>query len=745
MKKTISVLLAIMMLLSCLSTITVAGVAYAAAPATLNNDPSFGLVQENENLALYINKNTGDFAIRNQKTGMLWYSTPTDAEQDKFAQGESKEALTTKLNVVYLTSSYNTPTVNSNSASVITERNGNDWILTFYFKGASTNFAIPVLLRLEKDYVHVELLIDRIKELGDTRVLKVELFPFFGAAGLKDKGYALLPDGSGSLMEFNRKHLNSYVFGASGEGMFYGTNPTEVAIQNYFTNWNESVRLPVLGMVKNNDAYLSIIESGAAVASYYGYVSRYINSYNTAYVGINVRDTQQRISSTGRNGKGFYYTDELPENYIARYYLLDGEDADYVGMAKKYREYLIENMGMSKVKETASNTLCINLYGSVKKAKHFLGIPYTGSEELTTYSEASELVDRLVESGVDKAYINYSGWGKGGLETTMSTKFSANSTLGGKSDMKELIEKVNGIANYNLSFDVDMQAFYGGNSDVKKFKNTAYGLDSSPVTIFKARVSAAGALDKTSIAHQLVHPGYMLDYANKFMKNATAQNVSSFSFNTIGDTLYCAYNLLDECTRDESAAAMSAIFQAASKNAGEKGIVSTSGGNAYAMPYVDLLVKAPVNASHNNISLQEVPFYQIVFRGYVNMAGDAFNLDSEQDDLLLKLAETGMSLYYDLMDAESTAFQDTTFTNCYACELDDHYDTMVTNYKKLSNVYNIVQDSTIENYEIIGDDIRVTTFDNGAKVYVNYADSDVNVDGIMISAKDFTVVGGANA
>ncbi len=742
MKKTISILLSLVLLLSCFSVLTFSA---GAAPAQLEENDDYSLIDENANLALYLNHETGDFAVMNQKTGTVWYSTPNDWESDKIAQGTTLTELTTTMTVQYLNSNYTTVTVMSDEASVIVEHQGKNWILTYFYKGNNRDFTIPVKLCLQKDYVSVELMIDKIKELGDSRVVYVDLYQFFGAAGLKDTGYGLLPDGTGSLMEFNRKVLNAYEFGAGNEGTFYAPNPTEVAEQNYFTNWNEPFRLPVYGMYKNGESYFNIVESGAATSEVHAYISAYKNSYNTIYSRVNVRDTQSRRSSTGTGASGSYYTDELPENYISRYYFLDGKDADYLGMAEKYREYLIETTGMDAVKESVSNTLCVSLYGAVKRPTHFLGIPYTGTRALTTYSEAEDFINRLSEDNVDKAYVNYIGWASGGLETTFSTDFTANSKLGGKKAFNSLIEKANSIENYHLSFDADLQAFYGGNSDIKKFKNTAYGLDSSPVTIYRARVSAAGSLDKNSILHQLIHPGFMLGYAEEFMANAAKKNVNDFSFNSIGSTLYCAYNLQNITTRDESAAIMRDIFKAANELAGESGIVNTMHGNGYALPYVDNVLDAPVYGSHNNIALQEVPFYQVVFRGYVNLAGCAVNLDSEQDDLILKLAETGMSLYYLLMDAESTAFQNTEFSSSYACAMDDHYYDMVANYKRMKPLYDAVGSSTISDYKVVNEDVRVTTFSNKAKVYVNYGSKEVTVKGVKIGAKDFTVVGGAEA
>ncbi len=743
MKKIISIIVTIVMILSCVSMVTLT--AAAAAPKTLAETPDFQLADSNKNIALYLNYISGEFALMNLKTGTIWYSNPIDRAEDKYAEGDTAEELNSQISVTYLNSSYSVQGVSSLDSSIVFEHRDNDWIMTFYFNEYFTNFSIPVMLSLKEDYLHVEVLIDKIVEMGDSRVLTVELFEFFGAANTKDKGYCLLPDGSGSLMELNEQVLIPYEFGVSGEGAFYDNNPTEVASQSYFTNLNEPLRLPVYGMVRNGEAFLNIIESGAAISNVHAYVSKYKNGYNAVYSVVSVRDTQTRRTVTGSSGTGNYYSEEIPENYVSRIYFLDKDESNYVGMAKQYREYLINELGMDKVDSNISNSLCVALYGAVKYQTHFLGIPYTGVKPLTTYSEAEELVDRLVADGIDKAYINYTGWASGGLETTMSDSFDLNSKLGGKKAAKKLIDKVNENDNYFLSFDLDLQSFFGNNGKIKKFRSTAYGLDAAPVTVFKARISAAGALDKNSISNQLIHPAFMPGYSKSFMDDASKYGVTSYSFNTIGETLYCAYNFSNIVTRDDSAKIMSEIYKNANEFVGENGIISTKGGNGYAVPYVDNVVDSPVYASHNNLALQDVPFYQLVFRGFTNLAGPAINLDSEENALLLKLAETGTSLYYLLMDADSTSFQETNFTASYACELDDHYDSMIKNYKRLKVVYDAIEDSTIEDHKIVNDTARITIFENGAKVYVNYGDDDAMIGGVSVPANDFVVVGGANS
>ncbi len=739
MKKAISFVLTIAMLLSCITAITFTT---SAAPAKLDVAGNYVLSDENANLALYVDNNTGDFGVMNKKTNTVWYSTPIDWESDKIAQSDSRSDLTAKIIVKYITSSYAVETINSNKAAVISERVGKDWIITYYFKSATTNFSIPMKLSLKEDYLHVELLLDKLNEMGDNRVLYVQMLPMFGAAGLNDTGYSFMPDGTGSLLEHNRKLRNSFLFGMNGEGLFYAPNPTEIATNTHFTNWNEPLRLPVFGSVKNGEAFFTIVESGAAVSELRAHTSRLYNSYNAIHACVNVRDTQTRESITGTDGTGSYYSDHIPENYIGRYYFLVGDDANYIGMAEKYREYLINEKGMTKVKDVASNNLSITLYGAIKKEKHFLGIPYTGADELTTYDEMMALVDRLQKDEIDKVFLNYTGWTP--LETTTYTSIKANSLLGGNKKLNKLIDKVENIDNYSLAFNLELQNFYKQNSDIRKYGDVAYGLDSSPVCIYFSRISAQGTRNGGIVLNQLIHPGHADELTETFLKNAAKRNVYNFSFESIGETLYCAYNMHDESTRDESAVNMTKVYQMASEAAGEKGIVSTGGGNGYAAPYVDNVVNAPVTNSRSMLASAEVPFYQIVFRGYTNLASSPFNLDSEQDELILRLAETGMSLYYKLMDAPSTSFRDTDYTALYACNLDDHYDTMVANYKRLKVVYDAVEDSTITNYEMISDDVKVTTFSNGAKVYTNYGDAEAVVGTVKIAARDFTVVGGAN-
>lgn len=697
---------------------------------------TFTLVDENKNLAFYINDITGFFAVVNKKTNAIWYSNPLDWEKDQIAKAANKEQLHSQLLVTYLNSSYDTLTISSSEAHIVSEHAGNKQIMTYVFSGATRNFSIPISYELKETYLDIKLMVDDIEENSDARITQITLLPFMGAAGLKDSGYGLIPDGSGSLMQFNKtcKNLSQYV------GYIYNRDLTASSNNASYVDLNETVSLPVYGMCKNGAAYLAIITEGDGTSAIKASVSRLFNSYNSISPHMVVRDTQVRKNSSGSTGAGVYYSEQRSGNLSLRVYPLDAANSSYVGMAKKYREYLIAEKGLTKLAEDSkvSNSLNIDLFCGVKSPMHFLGIPYTGVKELTSFNEVQGIITDLKEKNVENMVITLSGWSKGGMETTVTTKFNPESKLGGKSDAKDLINFAK-EKDVTLVFDNDVQTFYSATSSVKKFKHTAFDLSNTPVTVFPFDKSL-NVVVKAGKFNHLIHPTHMVTFANEFVDNALKAGVENFSFKTAGVDPYTAYNKDDLLTRDKSSVLMEQLFKSVAEKT--EGAISTRVGNSYVLGSVDNIVEVPVYSSYLIMSQTTVPFYQIALRGYVNMAPEALNLSSEVSELELKCAETGLSLFYQLMDSDSTDLLDTSFADYYACSYDDYVGLMTETYSRMKKVYDAVGNSSIKDYQIFDDNVRITTFENGAKVYVNYANSDATVNGVKVPARGYVAVGG---
>ena len=743
MKRKISILLVITIILSMLSVNALADeateVAADAPAAEVYSLEGFSLADENSNLAFYINDANGFFALQNKKTGMVWYSNPLDWEQDTIAREGNREELTSQLVVTYRNASFDEITIYSSAdADIVSEHNGKEQIFTYIFNGESRNFEIPISYKLEEDYLNVELKVEDIEENSDSRITNIILLPMFGAGGLNDQGYALLPDGSGSLMEFNveYKNLDRYI------GYVYERDLTSSASESTYNDLTERISLPVFGIKKNNDAFVSVISTGAGACSIRSFVSRMYSSYNTVCAQMIIRDTQTRRNAAEISGQGVYYSEDTPDSMVVRYYPLDAGKDSYIGMAEKYREYLIKEQGLSKLdnESTIANSLNVNILSSVKVPKHFLGVPYMGVSALTTFDEVGTIIDSYKSKSIDKLALTLSGWESGGLDSSTTTSFDPESKVGGKSGVQRLLEKAD-TEDVIVMFDANVQKFYGNSRDVKKFTHTAFDLSKTPVTIFPYSLSSYS----TSVSddfYQLIHPTYMVEFANEFTDDAIKNNVKNLSFMNAGLNPYAAYNDEDIVTRDVSAEKMRELFE--NVNNKTDGIVSTQGGNSYSLGNVDNIIEAPVYSSNLIIAQTSVPFYQIVLRGYVNLASEPFNLSSEPIELELKCAESGMSPYYQLMMAESTSFYNTSYSQYYACNFDDYFDISVETYNRLKVIYDAVGTSTITNHQIVSEFVRITTYENVAKVYVNYGETEATVDGVQIGARSYVVVGGAN-
>lgn len=699
---------------------------------------NFALVSENDNLAFYLNDVNGFFAIQNKKTGAIWYSNPLDWEKDLIAKNDNMLKLQSQLIVTYLNSSYDIITIMSTEAHIVSEHVGEKQILTYVFSGATRNFSIPVSYELKEDYLDVQLMVDHIEENSDARITQIALLPCLGAAGFKDTGYALIPDGSGSLMEYNKicKNISQYT------GYIYNRDITASSYNTAYVDLNETVSLPVYGMYKNGAGFLSIITEGEGTSAIKANVSRIYDSYNYAYSHIVVRDTQTHRNATGSTGIGFYYSDKRSGNLSLRVYPLDAEESDYVGMAQKYKEYLVEEEGLTHIEDnqTITNALNIDLFCAVKTPTHFLGIPYTGVKSLTTFDDVQDIITQLKGNNIDNLTITLTGWNSGGLESAVPLKFKTEGKVGSTKDAKNLVAFAK-EQNVNVLFDVDVQGFYSGTSKIKKFKHTAFSLANTPVTVYPFSKSLNRSVTSENFYH-LIHPKYMVDFADDFVTSALSNGISNFSFKTAGTDPYATYNKNNMLTRDNSVYLMKDLFN----NVDEKteGIISTKVGNSFVLSSVDNIVEAPVYSSNLIMSQTSVPFYQIALRGFVNMASTPLNLSSEVSELELKCAETGLSLYYQLMKSESTEFQNTTFTDYYACSYDDYYDIVVDTYGRMKEIYDAVGASEISDHEIITNDLRVTTYSNGVKVYVNYDTVEAAVGELKIPARGFYVVGGDN-
>src|SRR5699024_3012791 len=223
-------------------------------------------------------------------------------------------------------------------------------------------FTIPIEVQLGEDYVETKVLADEIvdgldqdemdeeERLKDpkSRLVSLKAFPFLGAeTSESEDGYLLLPDGPGAIVEFkqNRGSTNNiYKERIYGEDMAF-SNATS------YTG-RQCVRMPVFGIKSENQTLLGVVREGDVYAEINAAASETLTQYNwiTAEHLFRYKFFQPTSRQTH---EGFHtYSEEMErETRSIRYYILDGEEAGYVDMATRYREYLINELGLSKLEE----------------------------------------------------------------------------------------------------------------------------------------------------------------------------------------------------------------------------------------------------------------------------------------------------------------------------------------------------------------------------------------------------------
>ena len=258
----------------------------------------------------------------------------------------------------------------------------------------------------------------------------VNVLEYFGAAGQLETGYILVPDGSGSLIYLNNGKLTSPVYRQSLYGV--DLSISEPAESIHFV---EQALLPVFGMKAGDQAFMAIIERGDSVATITADVAGRQCSYNTVYTSFTLmpysklevkgRADGVEVAKTSINQ---YQSRLIDDDLVIRFRFLSGDRADYAGMAMEYRRYLEDRYGMRQLIDGSGMPLFLGLIGAIAKEKPVLGVPREVTVPLTTYAQAQQIVDQLIDAGVDRSPWNiWDGWTAGsGMDIRMVSITRAN-------------------------------------------------------------------------------------------------------------------------------------------------------------------------------------------------------------------------------------------------------------------------------------------------------------------------------
>ncbi|TYP76645.1 DUF5696 domain-containing protein [Paenibacillus methanolicus] len=594
------------------------------------------------------------------------------------------------------------------------------------------NFTVVLEYRLDGDSLVVNMPADRIAESQGFKIRNLELLNFFGAAGSDEQGYMLVPDGSGGLIHLNNGKSNAEVYAQRVYGDDYNDNSGrrgQVA---------ESVRLPVFGLKSGDGAWFAQIEKGDAIAAITADIGGRQNSFNHIHASFALRGEDELELYKGNEVDEIQLLSEsrYTGDIQVRYSFLDGSDATYAGMAKIYRERLAAEGKLTALDGEGALPFFVDVLGAVDKRKSFLGVPYKGIVPMTTFRQAGEIADTLAAKGITDVHMRYLGWFNGGMKHAVPSEVDLEGKLGSKSEFRLLAEKL-AAAGGKLYPDAAFQHVLRDSFAFKPASDAARFItrEQAMRTPYNR---AFNTMDYDLGLYWLLSPAKLPYFVDRFMADYGDYGIDAIALRDLGDLLHADYRASRVVFRDT---AKNIVTEQLGKLEQRFPNLLLTGGNAYALPYADKLINAPMEGSSFNIVDETVPFYQMVIHGYMDYSGSPINLSDEQDlqTQLLRSVEYGAAPHFLWTHESSSELKFTAYDSLFSTAYAGWIEEAAKMYAKSNEALGGLRSQPIVNRIVHQEGVVEVRYGNGDAVYVNYTDQPVTVNGTTVEATNFTV------
>ena len=590
---------------------------------------------------------------------------------------------------------------------------------------------IPIDFYLENGSVKVAVDPKNIKEFDIAQIISIGLTPFMCSGKNSPKGstdsYVVLPSGSGALMYTDDRGGDvARVFSSE----IYGDDLARSTYQD--TDNNSNLSMPFFGIKTGNNGIMATVESGADVCDIKAQAGDPTTGYSYAYAYCDVRG-QNRVYLTGVNRNK--YVDNLSniDPIIVSYDYLTGEDATYYGMAKRYRQKLVDD---GKLKKSGANKLLnVNLIGSFMKDNLFLGIPTENAKSLTTYEQATEMLTKLKDVSGGNMSAVLTGFGDRGVE---ARKIAAGYTLwgasGSKKDLQSFIENSNSLG-VPCFFNFDVLTFSASGAGISKNRDAALNNTHIAAPLKNYYISKRN-VDNSKYYRYLVARDKIQGVVDKTVDLANQYGINNISYDTIGALKYADY----KGDKYPSGYNMSNDINAAIKTVTDKDkTVLVDGAYDYAACAADVLTGCPVTSNRDWVFDADVPLYQIVFQGYKENYAAAINTAANPKEIFLKAVSTGSGLSFTLIHDYDIELVKENQYRYGSCVYEDNIGSIETYVSQCKDFLASVADKQITSHAILDGGVTKTVFEGGKTVYVNYGDKSVTAEGVTVPAQNFVV------
>lgn len=686
------------------------------------------LVAESDTYRLYYYEPRFSIKLENKQTGAVLESTVSDELDD----GKNNASWTGQMKsgivifaIIGTTNTYQLD-MNTTKNEIVTWYTDDGIYAELQFPDYQFSLGVEVALRGDDLVVRVPEGSVREGKEG-TYISTVSLFPFLGYSYLDNKtGYMLIPDGNGALIYLDDKE-GRYSTGFSR--LIYGNDVGMAGTVNSSYLWDtyetvtqpNDVMAPIFGMAHTDDqiAYLGIVEEGDERCSVECHPNGVMVDYNRCFAKFLLRDVYTQPMNNSKSGSiPVAEADRFHSDLTVRYRLLSGGDANYSGMARSYREYLLAG-GQITEQDCSYNTR-VDFLGT-EREEFLMG---TTAVKMTTADEIAQIYDQLRGEGVSSVLSVYKGWQKGGLYDLPISQYKADGKIGGTHALTRLIkeqeEQGYRLCLYNDALLVN-DATNSSTFGVMKMVNKRTYKDDDHYPVYHL------------FYHQM--PSRSENSLTEFAGSCARQGVGNLALAGITDTLSSYSSKGSYYTRRD---AMSHYVNALEAISPDR-FLALETPNAYLWKYADAFLDMPTGSSDYLYVDQEIPFLAMVLKGIVPMYSQYVNFEANKTVNFLQMVESGVYPSFYVTWENSSKLIYTNSRNLYSLEYTSYHDTIVGYDTALRDLAAKTAGARIEEHTILDNGLVQVDYDNGVRLLVNYTEKTLTADGVEVAGLSYKV------
>lgn len=669
----------------------------------------FSLVAENDTLGLYLREQYACIRVLDKATGYVWGSFREDEPEDLNETWARFGNSVVSLECIDSTGMTKKAAAGQDETSRRYTWLDDGFTCAIDF-GEEINIAVTVSVRLGENRLLFSVDDASIREEGEYFIHKLYFAPFLGCTRAADTdGYMLIPDGSGALIRYQEPMQVLRPYSARVYGLDQAIdnlselNDLEVNRPKEFLTESNTVTMPVFGLTHGvrKQALFGRVKAGAAYAYIEATPAGFVTDYNWATASFLYRQTYLQPTSKKGDGVPILQKERNPVNPSLELYFLNGQNADYNGMASLYADILLREGMLGRNQNGLAPQVALDvIVADAEKA--LIG---HNTKRVSSLEYVTQAVERLHGNGLRRMAVSLLGWQKGGLSGYTKSRLYDRTAWGSFTSLQALSAELDQNGGQLLFY---MDPLRAKDIQINPRRDSAIGMSQNPIKV--------ESLDKGRFLGDI---WYVKGTAglNYLHRQAAVLTEAGHSMAIDGAGLLYGEYLADAfVTRADMLLRQQEVYRALAEKSGP---LTLYGPNDYLFPYTGVYRDTPMAGNQDIFETDSVPFLQLVLSGHMRLIAPYANENFYSRTDLLKCMEYNVYPSFLLTEEPNSALSKTTLWTTSSSQFEQWEEIIRELTGAVCEVLEPVQGERMVRHTAIAPLVYAITYESGT-VYVNY-------------------------